>query len=248
MEKKKKSLSMVIMTILILAIVAIVTLAILYYLFFDVSKDAGPNNESRSFSVTAERTRILLDHIGIIDPFIKLDGLVLASDLSEDTRLAIVIEDLLDTENYVSSTENGVEKYLVSFNDVLSRSLKIYDLKTYDYYPDKVEFKNYVFEKSGNNYIGSKTVSDEEYGYYVYEMKDPLFSVTASFELQLTDIVFYYKDINGVYENSTRENVLCEGKDCETKSDINIPKRELHATYQIKDNEFVITSISYSRL
>jgi hypothetical protein len=78
-------------------------------------------------------------------------------------------------------------------------------------------------------------------------MGEPIFNVTANFELQISNDVLYYKDINGVYEDSSRNHVLCEEKDCETKGGFDIPKREVHATYKIKNNEFIISSVSVTK-
>ena len=194
------------------------------------------DNKMNFVDISQDRIDLLLKHIGLINP-IERRNLVLLEDLSPDLRLQIVIEELIETYKYDRDNE---DHYIIQFEDVLEKALDLYNLKTYDYYPDEIDYYNYHFEKKGTKYVGTKL--DVFYGeYHLFNsVVQPIHD-----ELYLAAQIGYYEDKTGAYKDSTKTEEICGGLNCIQNVDLETLKyRNVHATYKIINNNFVLISIT----
>ncbi len=242
-NKRKINWANIFMSTLIFAIVGVLVVVLVYYLFFSVGDDTLDDDGIVTYNIEVNDDRLnsLLKHISLIDPIVTNNGLALGSDLSDDTKLAIVIEDLMDTGNVTINEEKGTVN--VSLNDILNRALLLFDIKTYDYYPDVIDYRNYQFVKENDHYIGTKSIDDDEYGRYVYYA--PTFTMNGN-ELYLDAEFGYYETKNAAYTDSRKMQSLCEGEKCgddliQNHPDI-LQTRAVHGTYKIKNNQFILVS------
>ena len=233
-------IAVVLITVVIISVIITGVVIFLYYAKQNEDQDIDYINNSFSVvDISENRMNLLLKHISLMDPVVSNYGVIQMKDLSDDLKLLLVIEDLLDTDEYVKDSENN---FVISFNDILDRALLIFNEKTYDYYPDNVDYYNYHFTKQNKKYVGTK--DEENVGQYHYVDIQPN---VIDGNLYLSAKVAYYETSDGAYTDSNMMELLCEGEHCIEKVDLSGKKlREVHALYNIVNNQFVLVSVSSS--
>ena len=242
-NKKEGSnrIAVVLITVVVISVIIAAVVIILYYVKKNNKPDDSLVNQMAYVDISDNRIDLLFKHISLMDPLVNNMGLYQMKDLDDDLKLKIVIEDLIYTNEYTNVNDNSIS---LKIDDILQRALILYNTKTYDYYPDAIDYYNYHFEKKGNEYIGTK--NDILIGKYTYlDIKKSVVNDT----LYLVAKIGYYEDENGAYNDSIRTIGICQGKGCIQKVDLNtIEQREIYANYKIINNQFIFVSASVSEL
>ena len=254
-ETKHKSVgvnrtSLIIMTILMCAIGGVITVAIIYYSFFHIDNVIPEEKDfSPILTINDDRLNLLLDHLSILDPTINHNSLVTENDITDEDKLAIATEELMYEKEYEIEKVEGVdpkslesEKIIINIDKLLAKILALFNLKEYDKYPDSFTYRNINFYKEGNQYVGTRTSTDEDYGKYVYTSIN--YTLNGN-ELYLEAELAYYESSDGSYTDSTRDMIICSGYQCVDKTnEAVIHYRPIHGTYQIVNNNYVLKVVS----
>lgn len=239
-KKGSNRIMVVLITVVVISVIIAAIVIILYYVKGNKKIDNKFDNKMTFADISENRINLLLKHISLMDPAVSNRGLIQMKDLSDDLKITIVIEDLIDTDKFTRNDDS----IIIKFDDILERALLIFNQKTYDYYPDNVDYYNYHFTKDDRKYIGTKNENDS--GEYHYKDIEP--NVVED-TLYLNAKIAYYEDKYGAYSDSEKSEMLCEGEHCIEKYDLSSRElRELHAMYKIVNNQFIFVSASVSEI